>query len=513
MKRRDLLKSMGAVAGAAGLSKFLPGCGDGGGGVGSPDAGEEGPPGIKNVVLLMFENRSYDHWLGARSMLEGKGGDGLVATMSNRDRDDNEVKIWEASGSLCVPDPPHGWERSHEQWGSGANAGFLTTHQLGAPGDLAPMQYMTRDQLPVTWALADAYATCDRWFASVMGPTWPNRMFWLAGTSMGMQGNELPPEDFTADTIFHRLDEKGVPWKLYYGDLPFLFLLGHGFDVDPVGRVLPLDDFYTDCANGTLPPVTYLDPPFGYADDHPPHHPILGQQFLASVYTALANSPQWKNTLLIVTYDEHGGFFDHVPPPRCKHPTPLRPKWGWARLTRRIVAWFVENRYSPFDFRHLGVRVPTIVMSPWIAPRSIDDRVYDHSSIVATLRLLFAPDEEALTARDRAAESFHRLVLGTDTPRDLPETPAPAPPPPDLPPTAPVPAAEPTTSTATQADTLAEQLGALEVQLQELTALGLAERGEPVAPAEIDALARFERFTRDERERVQGTGGEELLAT
>ena len=155
MKRRDLLKTMGAVAGAAGLSKFLPGCGDGGGGAGGPDAGDEGPPGIKNVVLLMFENRSYDHWLGARSMLEGKGGDGLVATMSNRDSQGNEVKIWEASGSLCVPDPPHSWGRSHEQWGSGANAGFLTTHQLGAPGDLAPMQYMTRQQLPVTWALAD----------------------------------------------------------------------------------------------------------------------------------------------------------------------------------------------------------------------------------------------------------------------------------------------------------------------------------------------------------------------
>jgi phospholipase C len=396
MKRRDLLKSMGAVAGAAGLSKFLPGCGDGGGRVGSPDAGEEGPPGIKNVVLLMFENRSYDHWMGARSMLEGKGGDGLVATMSNRDRDDNEVTIWEASGSLCVPDPPHSWGRSHDQWASGANAGFLTTHQLGAPGDRAPMQYMTRDQLPVTWALADAYASCDRWFASVMGPTWPNRMYWLAGTSMGMQGNELPPEDFTADTIFHRLDQKGVPWKLYYGDLPFLFLLGHGFDVDPVGRVLPIDDFYADCANGTLPPVTYLDPPFGYADDHPPHHPILGQQFLASVYTALAKSPQWKNTLLVVTYDEHGGFFDHVSPPT------------------------VPDDRAAMGFDQLGFRVPSLIVGPYVKQGFVSSVQRDHTSVLKHLETMFglAP----LTMRSSAANDLSDVIdtdrLAAGTPAD-----------------------------------------------------------------------------------------------
>jgi phospholipase C len=374
MKRRDLLKSMGAVAGAAGLSKFLPGCGS-----------DDGGPGeIKNIVLLMMENRSYDHWLGARSLLEGKPGDGLLATMSNRDLDGNDIAVSPASGSLCVPDPPHGWEQSHEQWASGVNAGFLTEHQRRAPGDLAPMQYMTRQHLPVTWALADAYATCDRWFASVMGPTWPNRMYWLAGTSMGMQGNELPPEDFTAPTIFHRLDEKAVPWKLYYGDLPFLFLLGHGFDVDPVGRVLPIDDFYSDAAAGTLPPVTYLDPPFGYADDHPPHHPILGQQFLASVYTALANSPQWKDTLLVVTYDEHGGFFDHVPPPT------------------------VADDRAAMGFDQLGFRVPSLVIGPYVKQGFVSSVQRDHTSVLKHLETGFglAP----LTARSSAANDLSELI-------------------------------------------------------------------------------------------------------
>jgi phospholipase C len=375
MKRRDLLKSMGAVAGAAGLSKFLPGCGGDDGG---------GPGEIKNVVLLMMENRSYDHWLGARSLLEGKPGDGLLATMSNRDRDGNDIAVWPASGSLCVPDPPHSWGSSHDQWAGGMNAGFLTEHQRVAPGDLSALQYMTRQELPVTWALADAYATCDRWFASVMGPTWPNRMYWLAGTSMGMQGNELPPEDFTAPTIFHRLDEKAVPWKLYYGDLPFLFLLGHGFDVDPVGRVLPIDDFYSDAAAGTLPPVTYLDPPFGYADDHPPHHPILGQQFLASVYTALASSPQWKDTLLVVTYDEHGGFFDHVPPPT------------------------VADDRAAMGFDQLGFRVPSLVIGPYVKQGFVSSVQRDHTSALKHLETMFglAP----LTVRSSAASDLADLI-------------------------------------------------------------------------------------------------------
>jgi phospholipase C len=374
MKRRDLLKSMGAFAGAAGLSRILPACG----------GDSSGPGSISNVVLLMFENRSYDHWLGARSMLEGKPGDGITAGMSNRDADGNEVAIWQASGSLCVADPPHGWESSHEQWGSGENAAFLTTHQRGAPGDLSPMQYMTRDHLPVTWALADAYATCDRWFASVMGPTWPNRMYWLAGTSMGMTSNELPVGDFTAPTIFHRLEEAAVPWKVYYGDLPWLALLGRGLDVELSGHLGDMEVFFRDCERGTLPAVSYIDPPFAYGDDHPPNHPIFGQQFLASVYAALAASPQWKNTLLIVTYDEHGGFFDHVSPPK------------------------VTDDRAAEGFDQLGFRVPTLVVGPYVKAGHVSSVQRDHTSALRHLEGMFglAP----LTARSSAANDLSELI-------------------------------------------------------------------------------------------------------
>ena len=122
----------------------------------------------------MFENRSYDHVLGTRGMLEGKPGDGLTAAMTNLDSDGAVVAPWPGTpDTMCVPDPPHGWDASHRQWNAGANDGFVTEQQRDTPGDLGPMQYLSREHQPVTWALADAYATCDRWFASVMGPTWP----------------------------------------------------------------------------------------------------------------------------------------------------------------------------------------------------------------------------------------------------------------------------------------------------------------------------------------------------
>ncbi len=373
MKRRDVLKSMGALAGTAGLSRLLSGCA----------ADESGPGEIRNVVLLMFENRSYDHWLGARSMLEGKPGDGLQPTMSNPDSDGVEVAIWKATGSPCVVDPDHGWVASHEQWGGGQNRGFLTNYQRFAPGNRATMQYLTREHLPVTWALADAYATCDRWFASVMGPTWPNRMYWLAGTSMGMNHNDLPRDGFTASTIFGRCEQAGVPWKLYYGDLPFVALLGGG-DADLTGKLANMDQFFEDAKAGTLPPVVYLDPPFSYSDDHPPHHPAFGQQYLASVYNALASSPQWKHTLLVVTYDEHGGFFDHVSPPKC-----------------------VDDLASE-GFDQLGFRVPALIIGPYVKSGYVSSVVRDHTSALRHLQGMFGL--QPLTARSSAANDLSELI-------------------------------------------------------------------------------------------------------
>jgi phospholipase C len=374
MKRREVLKSIGALAGAAGVSRLLSGCGD-----------NAAPPGIKTVVLLMMENRSFDHWLGARSLVEGKAVDGLVAGMSQKDASGTVVPIFPATpATYCVPDPPHGWDHAHLEFDNGAMDGFVIAHQIEHPGDLSVMQYMQRQDLPVTYALADEYAICDRWFSSVMGPTWPNRMYWLSGTSMGLTGNSIPPGGYTAPTIFDRLAAAGVDYRVYYGDLPFVALLGTGVQTDFTGRMARMTKFFDDAAAGALPSVVYLDPPFSYGDDHPPHDPEFGQALLASIYNALAASPQWNQTLLIVTNDECGGFYDHVAPPTA------------------------PDDHAADGFDQVGFRVPSLVIGPWVKQGYVSSVVRDHTSALKHLQTMFGL--ERLTMRSDAANDLSDLI-------------------------------------------------------------------------------------------------------
>ncbi|HVK74119.1 MAG TPA: alkaline phosphatase family protein [Kofleriaceae bacterium] len=400
MRRRDALKTLGAMAGAAGAARLLPGCDDGDGGI-PPDGPVVYPAGIHNIVYVMMENRSYDHQLGARA-LQGLPGDGLMAGMSNPDTAGTEIPIFEAGltdRDLCVPDPPHSWPRSHEQFANGTNRGFVVAHQ-GAHRNTSlidPMQYLVRAHAPVLWKLADEYTTCDRWFCSVMGPTWPNRMFWHAGTSLGTSTNEVPVESFDA-TIFHRLNAKGVDWKYYYSDLPFVALLG----LTAEGHIGSLEDFLNDARAGTLRPFTYVEPSFGFNDDHPPHHPMAAQQFVAMVYTALATSPQWANTLLVITYDEHGGFFDHVPPPT------------------------VADDRAADGFDQLGFRVPAYVVGPYVKAGFVSSVQRDHTSALRHLIDHFALDP--INTRTSAATGLSDAIdeerLTAETPRDPVEIPA-----------------------------------------------------------------------------------------
>jgi phospholipase C len=389
MKRRDALKTLGALAGVGAAARVLPACGDG---------GDDGPVGITNIVVVMMENRSYDHLYGARSLLEGKPGDGLLATMGNPDLDGTMVPVYQADATgMCVPDPPHGWDSSRVQWSAGTNQSFLREYQRTQGGDRSRkqvMEYLTRAQVPVSWALADAYTTCDRYFCSVMGPTWPNRMFWHSGDSGGLTTNDFPTGGFTWPSIYHRLDDKGVPWRYYFTDLPVLALID---TLDKEGRVWMIDEFFADAQFGRLPPVAYVDPGFGTNDDHPPHHPILGQQFLAAVYTALATSPQWKNTLLVVTYDEHGGFYDHVSPPKAV---------GDARAAE--------------GFDQLGFRVPTLIAGPYAKQGHVSNVVHDHCSVLRHIEEMF--DLEPCNARTAAASNLMDAIdveaLAAGTPRD-----------------------------------------------------------------------------------------------
>lgn len=386
MRRRTAIKTLGALAGSAAAGRLLGAC----------DGAPSAPPGITTIVALMMENRSYDHYLGARALLESLPGDGLAAGMDNPSRAGGRVEIFRETVP-CVPDPPHSWDGSRAQFAGGANDGFLYSYQDRHGYGVAPhcMGYFGRDELPVTWALADAYTSCDRWFCSVMGPTWPNRMYWHAAQSSGLKSNTLPSDGaLSSTTIHHRLDDAGIDWAYYFSDLPVLGLWGN-LELD--GRVRRVVyDFFDDAAAGTLPPVCLIDPPFGSADDHPPHHPLMGQYFIASIYSALASSPQWNELLFVITYDEHGGFFDHVAPPK------------------------VADDRAADGFDQLGFRVPALVLGPYARAGHVSSVVYDHTSLAAHVeRWLGLPP---LTSRDAAAADLSdcidadRLAAGEPAP-------------------------------------------------------------------------------------------------
>lgn len=349
MKRRDALKTIGALAGAAGTANILPACGE-------SDV-HESLPGIDTFVFLMMENRSYDHYLGSRSLVEGKPGDGLVAGISNPNRNGDDVALWPATAdTMCVLDPPHSWDPSRVQFNQGQNDGFIIAHQdKHGDGAIESMQYMLREHVPVLHALADEYTVCDRWFSSILGGTLPNRMYWHAGTSNGALGNfEVLSGAFRGITsLYHRLDEAGVDWRYYFNDIP---VLGFMEDIELEGRLKRFSFFADDAQAGRLPPVVYIDPGFVLNDDHPPKHPLLGQQMIAATYQALATSSYWERCMLVIVYDEHGGFYDHVPPPTT------------------------EDEFASTGFDQLGFRVPALVIGPYTKRGYVSSVQYDHTS-------------------------------------------------------------------------------------------------------------------------------------
>jgi len=398
ISRRQAIKRIGGIAGAVTMSKFLSAC-----------SSDDEPP--ATMVFMMMENRTYDHVFGGRK-IQGLGGNGLELGMTQPDVNGTLVPIYEPPVSveeLCANDPPHNWVRSHEQWNNGAMDGFLRAHQGAHSNNTAltePMQFLTRAHQPVSWALADAYTTCDKWHAAVMGPTLPNRAYWHCATSVGLDNNDAVLEAFfngvPVPSIYNRLNDKGVDWAYYYGSLPVVSLLGNAgpFKVDlgpndGTGHIRqftkysddlfdPNGGFFKDAAAGKLPPVVYIDPFFFLNDDHPPAHPLRGQELIAAVYTALANSPQWKNCMLVITYDEHGGFYDHVAPPTTMDDT--------------------LEKYGMPGFEQLGFRVPAMVVGPYVKQGYVSSVEYNHTSALKHIADAF--DLEPLNVRMAAANNL-----------------------------------------------------------------------------------------------------------
>jgi phospholipase C len=319
--------------------------------------------GIDHIVVLMMENRSFDHFLGAlardagypsRTIVEGTKG-----TESNPAPDGSIVSVYKLD-DFTPEDPPHSWDKSHAQFNGGVNDGFVKAHEGTSQNEV--MGYHDRSQIPLYYWLADNFAICDHWFASVMGPTWPNRFYLHACTSGGKKDN-TPFVTGAPDTLWDRMKDAKLSAKNYHAGSVSWYLGGFAGKVISNNPSASIDTFFADAKSGKLPSFAIIDPDFNASDDHPSHDIMRGQAFVASIYKALAESPAWQKTLFVITYDEHGGFYDHVAPPKA----------------------------PDFDseFEQFGFRVPSFVIGPTVKKGYVSKTQYDHASVGATLRTRF----------------------------------------------------------------------------------------------------------------------------
>ncbi|MEZ5935216.1 MAG: alkaline phosphatase family protein [Alphaproteobacteria bacterium] len=349
---------------------------------------------INHIVVLMMENRSYDHLLGYLTH-PAHGGDPLYEGLSG-DATNTIQGIGDAISTVMphthfFPSPPHDFDAVMAQIAEGQMTGFGQTFRDkllhdGIPADARSiMAYHVAGQLPVYDFLVREFAVCTHWFAAHPGPTWPNRMCTLTGHTPFLRNTDLPREDIgylDDKLLFDVLDEVDVNWRYYEHDVAFLRMFNR-FRLD-TGRVRPYANFAAEAAAG-LPPVTFIDPnfvdiPSGEAanDDHPGGADMIaGQVLVADVINTLTQTPGWDNTMLIVTYDEHGGFYDHVPPPGSVESAGL----GLGEVPKVHA-----------DGPHmLGVRTPTFIVSPRTERGAILNQIYDHTSIAKSILARFAP--------------------------------------------------------------------------------------------------------------------------
>jgi phospholipase C len=385
---------------------------------------------VKHIVQLMLENRSFDQMLGflytdnGNKSPSGHPYEGLTGTETNPDRAGRAVPVFKIIPSSKHPyfmpgaDPGEGFRNTSIQLFStenpppGAiptNQGFVINFENSIaydqskhykdtlPGTQASdiMGMYAPETLPVMTTLAKSYAVCDRWFSSVPTQTIPNRTFASAATSQGRLDNTV--KVFTCPSIFGNMSDHNIDWAIY------------GYNREPLTRTdfpdtLHADekhfghfhDFQARAAAGTLPAYTFLEPSFGSGGNsqHPNYDVALGEQLMHDVYVTLRNGPGWNQTLLLITYDEHGGNYDHVPPPNTATPPDN-----------------ILGEFDNFDFRRFGVRIPALLISPLIAPGTVFRAArgeIDHTSVLKTIEQRWKLP--ALTARDHAAPSLDDVL-------------------------------------------------------------------------------------------------------
>jgi phospholipase C len=451
------------------------------------------PASIDHVIVLVLENRSFDHLLGfvphPDAAFDGltKGGPYTNPAWRNQGP---PVPASSDAKPVLPADPDHSHDAVMQQLdirGIGparrpTNQGFVASYEEKGRGIAAPafegllgpianwwfrrqagqrvvenrgslvMACQAPERAPVLATLAQEFGVCSKWFASVPGETWPNRNYLHAATSDGTTNIVL--RFYSDPTIFELLEERGKQWHVYHDDTPQIWAFKKLWEGDRRRNWFVFGEFAKHVREGRLPHYSFIEPnhrppvhvsPSGGEpgsssnSQHPGNnrvsnadydgYPQAGhgnedyfraEQLVAAVYEALRSKPEvFERSLLLITYDEHGGLYDHVPPPTDAKPPGDPPSPG---LFGRLQDVFLRRKAASFDFTVLGARVPAMVVSPWIDAGTVSAEVRDHSSVPATLRALFAPDADPLTNRDRHANPFHTL-LGRAEPRAADDVP------------------------------------------------------------------------------------------
>ena len=422
-------------------------------------AGTDLLPQIKHIVVLMMENHSYDNYLG---MLSGRGegfpldGDGGPA-VTNLDAEGTPVRAHHlATTEQTEGVPCQSWHASQAQWNQGKMDGFVTSTQEVAPDAdrSVGMGYWSEDDLPFYYGLARTFPLADHWFSSCLGPTFPNRRFLIAGTANGLVDDlpfhllDYPPNG----TIFDMLTRHDISWANYHpvgGDKSrarrlahyrrrrarrTLVALAQGLrkvtdgvqkdiqftaDLFPLGigqhmlHIHGMDQFFADADAGTLPAFSLVDPAFDEFSEENPQDIQKGESFAAEVINRVIHGKGWPDTLLIWTYDEHGGYYDHVPPPSAVPPDDTegksmaaRPSWLQA-IHRLLFPGYVKDAENedkePMPYDRYGVRVPAVLVSPYARRDCVLSEVFDHTSVLKLVEEKW--NLPALTRRDATATS------------------------------------------------------------------------------------------------------------
>ncbi|MGO9403381.1 MAG: alkaline phosphatase family protein [Terriglobales bacterium] len=381
------------------------------------------PPGLdklKHIVVLMMENRSFDHMLGSVKAVNPQI-DGITNQdpYSNPDTNGNLVKpqpLAQFQGQLD-PDPDHHFPAVDLQIFGGNTSpnrvanmqGFVKSYfnqQRDVGHSQKIMYYFKQSDLPVLTTLALEFAVFNRWFASIPGPTICNRAFAHYGTSFGRVDMNLLYVNEPFQSIYDRLINATPKHtsKLYYYDTTSSTMEITNLLQNQPELFGTYQQFLDDCQAGDLPDYAFVEPNYSdhdsdsgeevASDQHPDHNVQAGELFIASIYQAIKNNPAvWESTALLIVYDEHGGIYDHVPPPAC---TP----------DQFTASANDTGTGMPFAFDRLGVRVPAVLVSPWIQQGTVVNRVFDHASIPATITKFFLGDYSPRSPREISAEVF-----------------------------------------------------------------------------------------------------------